>query len=150
MDEVPRRHEYLYGETYLIELVNPIPRFLWAEKPMGFGVTYARWRGYDTLAGGPNLSPGILGEMYANFGLAGIVLVSLAGGVLCRAWDRMPARYPRSLPVLMLYSLGLGGLVLMGRSFSIQVHYQLLASLLCVVLVTRAGTSRAEDRRCPA
>ncbi len=136
VDQVPRHRPYRYGETMFVELINPIPRFLWESKPLGFGIEYAAWHGEDALAGGPTLSPGIIGEMYLNFGILGIVLLSAAGGAVCRAWDRLGPQFTRSLPVLMVYSVGLGGLLMQGRSFTIQLFYPLIASLICLWIAT--------------
>lgn len=132
VDQVPSAHPHAYGRTLLVEAINPIPRFLWEGKPVGFGVEYARWKGESPLHGGPTLSPGIIGEMYVNFGLLGIVFLSGFGGVLCRAWDRIGPRVTESLPVLMFYSIGLGCFLMMGRSMSIHLFYQLFAALICL------------------
>lgn len=135
VDQVPSKHDHLYGWTYYVELINPIPRFLWQEKPLGFGVEFAAWQGYDALKGGPTLSPGIIGEMYVNFGLPGIIFLSMLGGVVCRAWDRLGPRYNRSLAVLLFHSMGLGCLLMMGRSFSMPLYYQMFAAMICIVIV---------------
>ena len=136
IDEVPERRPYLWGQTLYVEAVNPIPRFIWEDKPVGFGVTYAQWKGESPLSGGPTLSPGIIGEMYINFGVAGIIFLSLLGGGVCRAWDRLGPARTDSLPVLLFYSLGLGCFLMLGRSFSIHLFYQLFASLICMLLVS--------------
>ena len=158
VEQVPGTHPYLLGATYWTELVNPIPRFLWLDKPLGFGIEYAAWHGYDALAGGPNMSPGILGEMYANFGIVGIIVCSFAGGVVCRAWDRLRERHANSLPVLMYYTAGLAVLFLWGRSVTLATLYPLIAAYLCLVVLTtgqvnarsftarlRAGTGNRRD-----
>lgn len=137
VDEVPEKRPYLYGDTLFVELVNPIPRFIWEDKPMGFGVIYAFWHGEDPLRGGPTISPGIIGEMYINCGVLGIILLSIFGGVVCRAWDRIGPQATRSLPVLMFYSLGLGCFLMLGRSFSISLFYQIFAALICMAIVAR-------------
>jgi len=149
LDQVPEKRPYLYGETMAIELVNPIPRFLWPGKPVGFGVTYAEWQGQDPLHGGPTISPGILGEMYINGGVIAVVLLNLFGGIVCRAWDRIGPQRTRSLPVLMFYSLGLGCLLMLGRSLSLPLFYQMFAAMICIGIVaarSRRGQPAAEGR----
>lgn len=136
VDQIPQHRPYMYGETLVTELLNPVPRFLWPGKPVGFGVVYASWYGADALAGGPTLSPGILGEMYVNFGWLGIVVLSILGGVVCRAWDRLGPATTRSMPGLLFYSLGLGCFLMQGRSFSLTLFYQIFAVLICISLVT--------------
>lgn len=133
-NEVPAHRPYLYGHTLFVELINPIPRFLWQNKPLGFGAVYATWQGHEPLTGGPTLSPGIIGEMYVNFGVAGVVLLSVLGGIVCRAWDRIGPSTTGCLPILMFYSMGLGCLLMLGRSFSMSLFYQIIASLICLEL----------------
>ncbi len=70
-------------------------------------------------------SPGILGEMYLNFGLPGVVLLNAIGGWIVRGWDRIPRRDASSLPVMVFYFAGLAALYFLGRSFSVQILYPL-------------------------
>lgn len=132
---IPATQSYLYGRTLAVELINPIPRFLWPGKPYGFGIEYAAWHGVDSFRRDWTMSPGILGEMYANFGYAGIAFLNLLGGVLCRAWDRFGASRASSLPVWLCYACGLCVLLLMGRSISVHLLYPMLSSLLCLAAV---------------
>ncbi len=153
VDEISTHRGYLWGGTYWTELLSPIPRFVWPDKPLRFGVEYASWHGFDTLGGGPNMSPGILGEMYANFGILGVVLCSLIGGVICRAWDRLRKRYADSLPVLMFYTAGLASLFLCGRSATLAIFFPMIAVYLCLVLMTgirRGRRSRPASAPAPA
>ncbi len=153
VDEISTHRDYLWGQTYWIELLSPIPRFLWPDKPLRFGVEYASWHGFDALRGGPNMSPGILGEMYANFGILGVVLCSLIGGAICRVWDRLRERYPDSLPVLMFYTAGLASLFLCGRSATLAIFYPMIFAYIGLVLVTgirRGRRPRQTSRAIPA
>lgn len=136
VDQIPKR-DYLYGWTYVVELLNPIPRFLWEGKPLGFGIEFAAWHGYDALKGGPNMSPGVIGEMYVNFGLPGIVFLGVLAGAACRAWDQLGPGHARSLAVQVFYFLGLGIILTSFRSFSLSSWYPLIASLICVAIVRR-------------
>ncbi len=146
-DVVPSEHPHLLGTTYWAQLINPIPRFLWPSKPLGFGVEYAAWHGYDALAGGPNMAPGIIGEMYANFGILGVVICSFIGGFLCRAWDFLRERHPESPPVLVFHSAGLVALFLFGRSVAVSCLYPLIALYLLTVLVLGRHRRPAARRR---
>jgi hypothetical protein len=136
VDQVPEVYPYKLGDTYWAQAVNPIPRFAWEDKPLGFGVEFAAWHGFDALAGGPNMSPGIIGEMYVNFGLVGVVVCSFFGGLLCRSWDRLRERHAESVPVLMFFTAGLAAVFVMGRSISIAVLHPLIAAYVCLVLIT--------------
>lgn len=135
LDQVPAHRPYLNGRTFLVELINPIPRFLWEGKPLGFGIVYAQWHGEDPLQGGPTMSPGIIGEMYVNFGVYGVVALSALAGVACRAWDRLGPAHHKSPPALLFYSIGLGCILMMGRSFSIQLYYPVFATLITLALI---------------
>jgi oligosaccharide repeat unit polymerase len=124
---VPDPVPYEMGRSYLAELCAPVPRFLWPGKPsMDSGILLARVRGeIDKRTGETYLtrSPGILGEMYLNFGLPGLILLSAIGGWLVRGWDRIGLRYASSLPTMVFYLAGLGALYFIGRSFSVQILY---------------------------
>ncbi|MBN2474005.1 MAG: hypothetical protein JXB62_05325 [Pirellulales bacterium] len=75
---------YLWGHTPYSIVVNPIPRELWPGKPVGFGNVLAQIKAGES-AGQTRVSyaAGLAGEGYANGGYAGIVLLSLAVGLLC-------------------------------------------------------------------
>ena len=67
---VPAQHPYLLGASYLDALYFPIPRAIWADKPRGEIL--------DVTAAFANVNTGEsfpeYGEMYANFGLPGVIL----------------------------------------------------------------------------
>jgi oligosaccharide repeat unit polymerase len=132
---------YLWGESYIVQLVNPIPRFLWPGKPrLDSGIMMAKLKGeVDKRSGETYLtrSPGLIGEMYFNFGLPGIALLSFFGGWLVRGWDNMAERYSSSLPTMILYYMGLATLFIMGRSFSMEMLYGILFLMVGVWLVTK-------------
>jgi oligosaccharide repeat unit polymerase len=127
--KVPAEADYQYGYLYYIQLVNPIPRFLWPGKPtMESGLLMAKMQG--AMIGGEaylTVSPGLIGEMYLNFGVIGIFGLSLFGGWLVKGWDLIPRLFDHSLPTMMFYSGGLGALFIMGRSFTMGIFYGLLA-----------------------
>lgn len=139
---VPGRIEPQYGYTYYVQLVNPIPRFLWQGKPKGdAGILMARMYGAVDHQGEVILtvSPGLIGEMYMNFGLAGILVLSAFGGWLVRGWDRIPEVYSGSLSVMIFYSVGLAVLIVLGRSFTMHMFYQLLFFVAGLTLLARLG-----------
>jgi len=91
IEDTPRIQPFQYGETYLPILTKWIPRFLWAEKPLeNLGNRWAQRYGYlglfDTWTAF-NLS--WLGEMYMNFGLAGVILISMVLGVVFHTLSKM-------------------------------------------------------------
>ncbi len=89
IDNVPERCDYQLGYSYYVQIVNPIPRFLWPGKPaIDSGLLMAQLKGEVNQTGEAYLtsSPGLLGEMYLNFGGWGIagaqLLRRLAGARL--------------------------------------------------------------------
>ena len=80
--------DYLWGHTFYSIAVNPIPREWWPGKPIGFGRLLAledfesREYGQAELAG-TSFAAGLAGEGYANGGLAGVVVMSIAFGLIC-------------------------------------------------------------------
>lgn len=82
---VPSRVDHLYGRSYLDLVTLPVPRALWAQKPEGtikqlqsnwldprMGASFATW-----------------GEMYANFGVVGVLVGMVLFGALVQfCWSR--------------------------------------------------------------
>ena len=80
---------YVYGQTFIGGLVNFIPRAVWSEKPIAFGITLAEQ--YFNVARGElftNFGPGIVAEAYANGGFIAIVVVASLLGLLVGTADR--------------------------------------------------------------
>jgi oligosaccharide repeat unit polymerase len=140
---VPSRVDYQYGYVYYVQLVNPIPRFLWPEKPtLDAGLLMADIYGeVDEKTGEAHMtiSPGLIGEMYLNFGWLGILGLSSFGGWLVRGWDRLAEDNSESLVTKVYYCCGLAVLFIMGRSFTMGMFYGLLSfAILAWFLARRA------------
>jgi oligosaccharide repeat unit polymerase len=136
--KVPAVGDYQYGYNYYVQLVNPIPRFLWPDKPtLDTGLLMASMYGEVDTHGEAilTISPGLIGEMYLSFGVIGIVGLSGFGGWLVKGWDRIPDLFSQSLPTMMFYSGGLGALFIMGRSFNMHMFYGLLSLALLAGLI---------------
>jgi oligosaccharide repeat unit polymerase len=129
---VPNQIDYQYGYVYYVQMVNPIPRFIWEGKPtLDAGLLMADLYGeVDSKTGEANLtiSPGMIGEMYLNFGWLGVIVISAFGGWLVRGWDRIAEQNGGSLVTMIYYIGGLAVLFIMGRSFTLNMFYG-LASL---------------------
>jgi hypothetical protein len=138
-DQMGGTLDYQFGRTYFTQLVNPIPRFLWQGKPVSdAGLMLAIARGeFDPETGEAYLtrSPGLIGEMYWNFGLVGIAALSVFGGAIVKSWDNMRRAHYDSLVVFIIYVAGLAILFLSGRSFSMPAFYGLLGLYLLMVLL---------------
>ncbi len=88
IDVTPDRQDYLYGSTYRHVLPQLIPRFFWSGKPRShvatyeLGIYYGLQREEDQAT--TTIAFGLLTESYANFGLAGAVLLGLFWGVVLK------------------------------------------------------------------
>ena len=145
IDNIPQRCEYQWGYNYYVQLVNPIPRFLWNDKPtLDSGILLAELKGNADKTGEASMtdSPGLIGEMYLNFGVFGIAGLSLIGGWIVKGWDEIQKRHAGSLPTMVFYCIGLAVLFMSGRSFNATALYAILFFYLAVAIVARFSSSR--------
>lgn len=77
----PEQIEYQHGRSLTVLLLAPIPRTMWPGKPViAAGEEYGR----QIFSESGGVPPGIVGEMYLNFGPAGVALGMLALGIFLR------------------------------------------------------------------
>jgi hypothetical protein len=125
-----------WGARYLAELVNPIPRALWHNKPM-IGLDYAMARGHgqaDDTQGGVNttISTGMIGQGVVNFGR---VLGPLAAAILMSLWVAWLARLDLNIQALGRlpgYCLGLILTFNLGRDITLITLYPFMFGALAV------------------
>ena len=141
---VPEKADYKFGYTYYVQAVNPIPRAIWKNKPTGdAGLTLAKMKGM--VAGGDaylTVAPGLIGEMYWNFGVPGIAFISIFLGYIAKSWDRARPYASRSVLAFTVFAAGLAIIFLSGRSFNMATLYGMLS--LYVLLVLFSGKSRQQ------
>ena len=127
-----------WGLRYLSELVNPIPRSIWAGKPT-VGIDYSIARGF----GGARtehgvfatVSTGMIGQGCVNFGpylgvLAAAFLFALWAAYLSRLWCQ------RYSPLrLGLFLIGIGLTFNTGRDFTLLVLFPFLFGYVGVRLI---------------
>lgn len=147
IDTVPDKVEYQLGHSYYVQLVNPIPRFLWPGKPtLDTGILLAQMKGAVDPNNGEvyfTNSPGLIGEMYLNFGVLGILGLSAFGGWLARGWDRIPRSHAASLPTMVFYAGGLGSFFILGRSFTMNMFYAMGFLFVGITVITALKGRRA-------
>ncbi len=114
-------YETNWGENYLANLANPVPRALWPGKPT-IGLDYAVARGMggaDTDAGVyATLSTGLIGQGVANFGL---YLGAPFAALLMALWACWLARLDylgQKIGFIPLYGLGLILTFALGRDIT--------------------------------
>ncbi len=127
------RYQVNWGQRYFAELVNPIPRGLWKNKPM-IGLDYAVARGQ--AARGPKgevtatISTGMIGQGVVNFGR---FLGPLAAATLMCIWVALLARQDlkgNDPGRLILYGCGLILTFNLGRDITLLVLYPFFFGLL--------------------
>ena len=84
VDCTPARQDYLYGQSYTHVLPQLIPRFFWPAKPRSHVATYelAIYYGLqdEEATNSTTIAFGLLTEAYANFGLAGAIMLGVFWG----------------------------------------------------------------------
>lgn len=112
----PSVYPYYMGETYFAVLVAIVPRSMWREKPVGLGAPLAMtmtlhtsefdqglWESINMFS----LSPGFVGEAYANFGFVGVIMMSVLLGFVAGRFDssvQLEQFSMRNVPILTLLS----------------------------------------------
>lgn len=127
---IPANSDYQFGHTYFVQLVNPVPRFLWPDKPIGdSGLMLAELQQAVTADGTAYLtvSPGLLGEMHWNFGLPGIAVISWILGYFAKSWDRVRVLARQSLLAFTVFAAGLAIIFMSGRSLNMATLYGMLS-----------------------
>ena len=75
----PEPHPYLLGQSYYRLLFVPIPRMLWPEKPVDTQRIFARALDPTLGSRGTTIPPGVVGDLYINFGSFGVFGMVLWG-----------------------------------------------------------------------
>lgn len=152
MQETPEFIPYQKGMTYYVQLVNPIPRFLWPDKPSGdAGLLLAESKGLVDAYGEAVMtnSPGFIGEAYLNFGWFGVIGISAIAGAVVRAWDRLYEASHQSFLIFVVYAGGLSVIFLSGRSFNMSTFYALIALYLLLIGMQWIGDKRFDPKTAP-
>lgn len=84
MENYPRSYPYDPFNGLVYFFVNPVPRFLWQDKPLGMGVVVQKQLGTPA-----NLGIGIIGHGWSEGGWFGIAGYAIFFGLLMGAMDRL-------------------------------------------------------------
>jgi hypothetical protein len=143
-----KQYEPNWGSRYFAELVNPIPRVLWKNKPM-IGIDYAiargqKWEGAAAKDGGvgATISTGMIGQGVVNFGpFFGVV----AAAFLMATWAAILARQDlkgEKTGRLLLYMVGMVLTFNLGRDITLITLYPFLFGFIMLVVFSRARGER--------
>ena len=80
----PDKVDFQYGKTYLNFLVKPIPSLVWENKPQGAGRIVTRYIYPKAYNLNVTFAPSILGELYINFHLIGIIVGMFLFGLMIK------------------------------------------------------------------
>jgi len=104
--KVPEQVDYLYGKSYAMTLIAPIPRVLWKDKPIVRVGKFVGKKIYErqNKSGVP---PGLIGEAFLNYGWPGVIVIAfIFGGISKLAYVALIVkRQPGDVLRLGLYSI---------------------------------------------
>jgi len=162
-DHIP----FFLGESYLPFIYTPIPRFLWAGKPIISDAIDLLDLTYDLKDQGSSASIGIgfIAEAYANFSWYGVIFVMAAQGLFLAFLDRVFNRTSSEggatifavILSLILNGIGTSAVVIYGNMPAFFVIFILMFFPFCMRLIEpdahvgaqRSGNGRG-GRRLPA
>jgi hypothetical protein len=129
--------ELSFGQGYLAELANVVPRVIWADKPL-VGIDYAVARGFGgadvDIGVFATISTGVIGGGVLNFGS---VFGPIVVGLLMSSWVGLLSRFRlQGTPLrLTLFLVGLGLTFNLGRDVTLLVLWPLVLGYIGVRLV---------------
>lgn len=136
----------LYGASYIGAVAGFIPRVVWKDKPRGSGSLYAQLFIHESEEGSA-LPIGQEAEMYWNFGIPGVILLSILLGASYRLfYNFMWRRYPDPF-VVVLYVLFITRFQL---STTYIVYFEQSAGLLALCYLIVAFTFPRRTAEIPA
>lgn len=151
---VPRVVDFQHGRTLVTWLVAPIPRSWWPDKPsIGAGGDLTSIFGTVWTSGVP---PAIVGELYLNFGVPGVLIGMLGVGLALRSLYttlRPRARAPGFVLIYAFLStrIALGMLSSSISGSAVRMFQEMipltLALLLCAGAARRSAAEAAPSAR---
>lgn len=144
ISSVPDRTPYLGGVTYLKPLLWWVPRSLWPEKPENITRLIVYEPRPHSFAGGTSQGVTMIGEMYWNLGLVGVVVGMYLFGLIARVIEVYARPHTRSLPSVVFYALTVPMLFEQFRGgFDTILFNYLSASLIPLIVVSLISRHRS-------
>lgn len=128
----------LYGKTLSAIFLKPVPRVLLPNKPEGAAIVYTKTFEPAFYRGGLfNWPPSLLGELYMNFRLIGVIIGMFFTGAVFQALYRYLVTNIANRNVIILYSVMMLHLILELRGDFVVVTSGLLMSSFILILGLR-------------
>ena len=102
---VPEKLEYQYGKTFFNLLLKPIPSRIWPEKPQGAGYYVTKSLYPKHFAANASIATSLLGELYLNFHIIGIVFGMFVFGFVVSGLYKFLVLNSPNFYAVILYSL---------------------------------------------
>ncbi|OAI28667.1 hypothetical protein A1351_11210 [Methylosinus sp. R-45379] len=138
--------EYVGWKQIYYVLVRPIPRALWPDKPIDAGFSLPGLVGKSDVS----LSSSIIGELYASYGLAAVILGALLLGWAAASWTALLRE--RNENARVLYCLGLMVFFVGMRSMQeiILMTYAVLAWTVVSLVTSKKSSGQSGATTPPA
>lgn len=104
IEETPERIPHHWGSDILNIFYTPMPRSIWPDKPKPVGLRLVNEFFPERKAGIP---PTLLGQLYLNFHLPGIMVGMLLLGIFCKTIYVYFQLHKNNVAVVILYSISL-------------------------------------------
>lgn len=139
VDVVIKEGKFLYGASFAASLINPIPRFLWPEKPVVDLVAPMRKMGVGKGSiENANIAVSLVAECYVNLWWLGIFITPFVLGYLAsRLWRILLARSGNVSVGLLIVSLCVFSLMICRGSFTIIFTTSLMVAVLPGIMILK-------------
>jgi hypothetical protein len=130
MENYPDTYDYDYFNGIKFIVANPIPRFLWQEKPKGLGIAVQQ-----QLQSPANLGVGIMGHGWAEGGWIGVAGYAAFFGVLLAGLDNLIRQRMWNPYFLAAIGSSLGNVYALARGETSLFLLQVINHFVGVILV---------------
>jgi oligosaccharide repeat unit polymerase len=143
IDSMPRKLDYLYGESLVTFLIFPIPRVIWPEKPNVSLGPLVRSEIYNLPTKNNGFPPGLVAEGYMNFGLIGILLVPALYGIVLALFYSVFSSYLHTQIGLILYGAVIWRFAFVGAGLNFsQTIAQIVPDFIILTLICFVTSKR--------
>lgn len=150
IEQTPRTHPFLGGETYVKSLELFIPRYLKPDRMSNhdimtdFGLRYGFYYTIEQALGGTNISVGPIAEAWANGGWLAVAAVGVFMGLFFAAgtwlaWGREPeeAGFLLTVPFAVLLSTGAMEFMLGATLMAFEHYFGVTLGIVCFAALVR-------------